>query len=718
MPPTPSREASSNSGRHDAGATVARPSLKHISTIIAGIALLLVLTAHLVLISRNLDTGHLAGHEFRQTQTALSILFIERDNDYGLAYPTPVFGPPWSIPMEFPLYQWISAKLVEVREMSVPKAGRLISLICFYLCLPAVYGLMRRFGFGSATGLWAVVLTLTTPVYIFYSRAVMIESMALLFCLWFLFAFDRLRHRGSWPLVVVTAALGTLAALTKITTFFVFGGIALVLGAASLWQVFRQSDAASVRAQLGRFALAGTPPLLTGMWWVSFSNEIKLSSPGGFFLVSSELDVFNLGLPQVRTMPGVWSDVFANFTLGVLPVPGLLILAGLIVSGLKVSGTKTSARMLAVVPVTVLCFPLLYRIHDYYFYAIAVVVAGALAGLTDRFNHRPRCLWITPVLLVAAIVAQGDSFRKHYWDSMAVRSNGGSPLFDFIRDATNSDEVLVVVGSDWSSIVPYFTQRRSVMIKPFIHDDPAVLDRIMNSLEGYTVAGLVVLAGGRELQPTVTTITERLALDPNPTFVHPAGDFHTRLSSRGPALFHFHKHDIYAELVAQELGEAIPNTDPTIADLTKQPVTPNQRLSVFPFVNPSPSHYRTQYRMDLLSVGPDVVLGAHADADFWVPWAAAIAHIDFQFGLRPHAFADEHQHSDGVWFRIWGVRMDESESLVWEKWLDPWMNPTERPRQEHQLSTNSSEFAAFRFEVRSGPGSAYDAAYWGKVSIR
>ena len=49
---------------------------------------------------------NLPGCEFRQTQTAVSAFFIQREHNFSLAYPTPVLGKPWSIPLEFPLYQW------------------------------------------------------------------------------------------------------------------------------------------------------------------------------------------------------------------------------------------------------------------------------------------------------------------------------------------------------------------------------------------------------------------------------------------------------------------------------------------------------------------------------------------------------------------------------------------------------------------------------------
>jgi hypothetical protein len=42
-------------------------------------------------------------HGFRQTQTALNVESMLRGDGF-LHYDTPVFGPPWALPFEFPLY--------------------------------------------------------------------------------------------------------------------------------------------------------------------------------------------------------------------------------------------------------------------------------------------------------------------------------------------------------------------------------------------------------------------------------------------------------------------------------------------------------------------------------------------------------------------------------------------------------------------------------------
>lgn len=103
---------------------------KYWSTILVVIALGL----HVFLTTKNVSSGFLAGHEFRQAQTGLSIKFIQRDQDYSVAYPTPLFGPPWSIPMEFPLYQWAAAWLRTQFDLTTPNPGEPFRSRVFISC--------------------------------------------------------------------------------------------------------------------------------------------------------------------------------------------------------------------------------------------------------------------------------------------------------------------------------------------------------------------------------------------------------------------------------------------------------------------------------------------------------------------------------------------------------------------------------------------------------
>ena len=62
-------------------------------------------------------------HAFRQSQTAISAEWMANDlNPLRMPYyETPVFGAPWRVPFEFPIFQWLSAVLHVVSGMAIGK---------------------------------------------------------------------------------------------------------------------------------------------------------------------------------------------------------------------------------------------------------------------------------------------------------------------------------------------------------------------------------------------------------------------------------------------------------------------------------------------------------------------------------------------------------------------------------------------------------------------
>src|SRR5258708_806650 len=65
---------------------------------------------------------------FRQTQTAISVRAM-LDGGPWLAYETPVLGQPWSIPFEFPTYQWLVALTELATHLPIDQAGRVVSVV-------------------------------------------------------------------------------------------------------------------------------------------------------------------------------------------------------------------------------------------------------------------------------------------------------------------------------------------------------------------------------------------------------------------------------------------------------------------------------------------------------------------------------------------------------------------------------------------------------------
>ena len=113
---------------------------------------------------------------FRQTETAYPAL-IYHEQGINLLHPQlPVFGSPWQVPFEFPLFQAMAALVMNL-GVATDLALRATGLICFMATAVAVWGLVRHLSTRTAAVI-ALLVFLLSPFNIWWSRSSMIEYMA------------------------------------------------------------------------------------------------------------------------------------------------------------------------------------------------------------------------------------------------------------------------------------------------------------------------------------------------------------------------------------------------------------------------------------------------------------------------------------------------------------------------------------------------------------
>src|SRR5262249_48342718 len=106
-------------------------------------------------------------HGFRQTQTALTSYWFLREG-FALAYQTPVLGYPWSVPLEFPLYQLLVAAVTTVTGFPLDQAGRMVSFTFYLLSLLPLYQLTKSLNLDVVVFLITGTLFLLSPVCLFW----------------------------------------------------------------------------------------------------------------------------------------------------------------------------------------------------------------------------------------------------------------------------------------------------------------------------------------------------------------------------------------------------------------------------------------------------------------------------------------------------------------------------------------------------------------------
>ncbi len=431
---------------------------------------------------------HLPGVEFRQAQTALSIYWIDAENDFSLAYPTPVLGKPWSIPMEFPLYQWTAVVVSKVTDWSITKAGRAVSIGCFYLCLPAIFLLLRRWTVHPNRRWWILSVIVTCPLYIFYTRGIFIETMALMFSLWFWVAFERGVAKKSMKWLACAAVMGTGAGLVKVTTFMLY------LLPSGIWALHRLWIAP--REEFWRefkwMALAVVVPFTATVWWVHTADMIKGLNPLAEFLNSGNLRGFNFGTLAMRLDSAVWLKQ-ARIILGELtwlPAVGLAVVAAILARG---NNLRAILGCLAGFVSVLVIFPLLYALHDYYFMANTVLLLLAMGLALTGWLNSGRWRVMAMAFAVAVPLGQCWGYLQHYYAIQHTKAPDGNGLTEALRSLTKPDEVIVILGEDWNSMTAYYSRRRALMFRNGVARDPEAVVSALSRLEGEKLGALIIV---------------------------------------------------------------------------------------------------------------------------------------------------------------------------------------------------------------------------------
>ena len=411
-------------------------------------------------------------HGFRQTQTAITAYWFLRDG-FRFAYLTPVLGAPWSVPFEFPLFQLLTAYAVKVTGLSLDTAGRSMSFVFFLAALWPMFLLGRWMKMPRTFFPIAGTLYCCSPLYLFWGKTFMIESLALFLALLFLALAVHVMSAKETPTPGVIGALcvtGTLAALVKVTTVGPIFVLVFVLLATCLVRKWRTDRRLNVAILTGSPVLPTLVALILAgacfLAWNRFADAIKATSDLTAWLESSNLTGWTFGTASER----VGSELWLHTILG-RAVPESIGVGALLVLGVAFAARLSRRQWLGVVVYLVLflgsflIFPHLHIVHNYYQYANAVyLLLSAAVVLAALSEERP--VWAVGAVLVIATL-QLTGFAKGYGTVGAVRDPADSRVLELslaLKNHMARDAAFVGFGLDWSAEVPYYSERRGVLV--------------------------------------------------------------------------------------------------------------------------------------------------------------------------------------------------------------------------------------------------------------
>lgn len=456
---------------------------------------------------------------WRQTQTAITAYFMQQGGPW-LDYETPVLGPPWRIPHEFPLYQALVVTLTAVSGLRLEAAGRTVSLAFFYAALGSGYLLLTELGISRRRRLLVLAFWLVSPIYLFWSRTFMIESTALCLCLAFLAFSGRFFTRGRPADAVMAALAGCLGAAVKPPTVVVFVGLAGVW-----WLLVQRQRGFHVGAAVAVLgALIVVLPLGTGWAWQRHADALKGLNPFASGITSGQLwRDWVIGPPGLRFQPTTWRPLWEGTipdSVGHPMVVAAAVLGVVIAQRRRVLFALALGGFLTHFAV----FARLDSAFEYYWYGMGVFLVAAVGfaavALLECGDARRHLAWLL-VVLVAVSCVQGyvtrmlpiqrqDAYRKPDWIIRMARA---------LNEVTRPEDVIVGFGMAWNPEVPYYAKRRALMWPEWGDTRPDSTDaiRTLANLDGYTVGALFNCPRGAP-EATLARFRDRWGLVKSPTF--------------------------------------------------------------------------------------------------------------------------------------------------------------------------------------------------------
>jgi len=398
---------------------------------------------------------------FRQTQTAINVYSILHDHAFPL-YLTPVLGAPWALPLEAPVYQFFVALLTGATGLELDAAGRIVSVAFFcgaVWCGARIVALLVP-GDWLAPRLF-LLLALASPLYLFWSRTFMVETCALFFMTaWLMCVIEGSRKR-SYALLLLSVPLCVLGALAKFTSWPAFVAGYGLLGLAELYRR---------RTLLTPLILFGTTGVLValavGVAWSKYSDDVKVLNTFGAFLTAASLKNWVFGTWAQRISTALWFDIVPKRmlwdSLG-YGWPALLLCIVCVRPLSRRTVLAVACLVLFLLPIAI--FTNLYMVHDYYATANAIFVIAAVGFLLSEVVAAGRPL-VAAFVVVVLLAGAAVRFTAHEWiqATAPLRDNPWYQAALLVKNSTPPASSLIVFGTDWSSEIPYYAERKSVAL--------------------------------------------------------------------------------------------------------------------------------------------------------------------------------------------------------------------------------------------------------------
>lgn len=397
-------------------------------------------------------------HDFRQTQTAFTTLTMA--NGFGGLFSSklPLFGSPWELPFEFPLFQYCASLLYRLFELDIDFANRLTALIFFCLCFFPLHSIAGRYMSRLANLLTCGIFAFS-PFAIQWSRASLIEYCVLFLGLCFVHYALKFWEDERKVDAFLALVFGSLCGLVKVTTFVPMLVFLLIL---LINKELFSSKVMKMKGKVLGMSLVMFISLAVAQTWAMFTDHIRATNPATSWMTQSRLNYWTFGSWTQRAQLSNWFAPLDRIDQLILPRYSLMLVLfmGIMIPSIR----RVAIASFGAVFVTMSIFFNLYFVHDYYLIALSAFLVIPLGLVTDvalKFLHERRKQNISFVLTVPLLFAWTIGTGHTYWASAYI-TYPRTP--SELMTLSSPNQYAFVSWDGWNPLILYYANRKGMML--------------------------------------------------------------------------------------------------------------------------------------------------------------------------------------------------------------------------------------------------------------
>ncbi|MEO6994991.1 MAG: hypothetical protein ABI273_15390, partial [Lacunisphaera sp.] len=346
----------------------------------------------------------------------------------------------------------------------------------------------------------------------------------------------------------------------------------------------------------------------------------------------------------------------------------------------------------------------------YYHVASAFLLICALGFAVVGMFEDQRLRRIIPFTAWAGFLAiQGWLYFGVYYPTQHTVGNSGG-LVDALKEITRPEEAIVIAGDDWSSIIPYYAERRALMLTGSFSHDEAHLRKTFALMQTQPVGALVLMNSERDNTLVLRLAVDYLGIDPAAFFTcHDRGSDSVVYLNRqleSDALAVLKDRQGYFKGVSR-VAQSAPISNPLagVGLYYNQLLPRNEHL--FKGMNPRPIRFYSTF-------GPEVwdekkpgqeLYAAQPDTKLWFQLSPGHHRLTTALEVLAGAYqgVPYPDASDGVELVAATVDRNGKREILQHRYFNPRDNPADRGLQPIDWSFDLPANTELELSVNAGP---------------